>query len=59
MISLYVKPDEPTRPVMESRDGRMGKEETRFVTFEPMTPPSTVFEVPSSCRQPPPRKHHV
>lgn len=56
---LGVKADEPERPVMEIHDGREGMEETRYVTFEPMAPPSSVFEVPPSCMQPPPRKHHV
>ena len=53
---LEVNADEPTKPVVEIRDGRQGKEETRYTTFEPTTPSPYVFEVPSSCNKPPPRK---
>ena len=47
----------PSRPLVETLEGRQGKEETRFTTFEPMAPPSTVFEVPTSCKTPPPCHH--
>jgi hypothetical protein len=52
-----VKSEEPSTPVMETRDGREGKEETRYVSFEPTAPDSSVFEVPKSCKTPP-RKHN-
>ena len=56
-ITLTVKSEEPTTPVMETRDGRQGKEETRYLSFEPTAPEPTVFEVPASCNTPPRKRH--
>ena len=56
-ITLTVKATEPTIPVMETSDGRQGKEETRYITFEPTAPEPSVFEVPESCKTPPTKRN--
>ena len=52
-----MKTDEPSTPVMETSDGREGKEETRFITFETTAPDPSVFEVPASCKTPPRKRN--
>ena len=58
-IELWVRADDPTKPYEEVHEGRQGKEVTRYLTFEPMTPPQTDFEVPKACAPPPPKRSHV
>ena len=49
----------PSAPIKETRDGREGKEETRYETFEPTAPEPTVFEVPKSCEIPPRKRNWI
>ena len=52
-----MKVEEPSIPVMETRDGREGKEETRYETFVATAPEPSVFEVPESCKTPPRKRN--
>lgn len=54
---MIVSAKKPSVPIKETRDGREGKEETRYETFEPTAPEPTVFEVPKSCEIPPRKRN--